>query len=97
MSHHFEILREVLRGRLRVVECVREAQALNGRLRDTLDAHGAFDAQCLENGRHQINGMRVLRADFTLRFDAFRPVNDEWITDTATVGLTLPTAKRRVA
>src|SRR5262249_38968334 len=45
---------------------------------------------------HQIDGMRVLHADFSLRFDPFRPVNDEWIADTAAVGLALPTAKRRV-
>src|SRR5215470_14555952 len=41
--------------------------------------------------------MAVLRAHFTLRFDPFRPVNNEWIADTAAVGLALPTAKRRVA
>src|SRR5262245_49759008 len=41
--------------------------------------------------------MPVLGAYFTLRFDAFRPVNDERIADTAAVGLALPTAKRRVA
>src|SRR5262249_9001580 len=64
---------------------------------DALDADRGFDAQCIENSRHQINGMRVLRAHFTLRFDAFWPVNNEWIADTAAVGLALPTPERRVA
>src|SRR5262245_65574215 len=41
--------------------------------------------------------MRVLRADFSLCFDAFRPVNDEWIAYTAAVGLALPTTERCVA
>src|SRR5262249_6716662 len=74
-----------------------EAQALDGRLRDALDARRGFDAQCIENSRHQIDGMPVLGAYLTLGFDAFRPVNDEWIADTAAVGLALPAAERRVA
>ena len=87
----------MLGGRLRIVECVREAQALNGRLRNALDARWGFDTQCLENRRQQINGVGVLRAHFTLRFNAFGPVNNQWIADTASVGFALPTAERRIA
>ena len=97
MSHHLEVLREVLRRRLRVVESMRKAKTLNRRLRDALDVRRGFDAQSLENRRHHINGVRILRAHFTLRFDPLRPVDDERIADAAAVGLALPAAERRVA
>src|SRR5437660_10396804 len=97
MPHHFEILRNVPGGRLRIVECVREADAFDRRLGDSLDARRGFDAQYIENSRHHVDGMRVLGAHFTLRFDTFRPMDDARIADTAAISLALPAAERCVA
>ena len=58
---------------------------------------GRLDAQRFEHRRDHVDGVGVLRAHFTLRLDALRPVDDERIADAAAVGLALPAAERRIS
>src|SRR5262245_25814586 len=97
MAEHLEVLCDVSGGRLRVIETVGEAVTFDWGLRHAVDRRRSLEAERLEHGRHHVDGVRVLRADFSFGPDAFRPVDQERIADTTPIGLPFPTTEGRVA
>ena len=97
VSEHLEVLRDVFRRRLCVIEGMREAQAFDGRLCDSLDRRRRLDAKRLEHRGNHVDRVRVLGPDLTLGLDAFRPVDDERVADATAIGFTLPAPERRIA
>lgn len=76
---------------------MREADAVQRRLSDPADLCRRLDPERVERGRHHVDDVCVLRAHFASCGHAFRPVDDEWVADTAAVGLPLPTPEWGVA
>lgn len=97
MAKHLEVLRDVLGGRVGIVKGVGEADTLDGRLGDALDARWRLNAQCIQHRRHHVDGVGVLGADCSPGLDTLGPVDDEWVTDAAAIGLAFPAAEGRVA
>ena len=97
MSEHLEVLRNVLGMSIRRVEGVGEAHAFQRGLGYASDCRGRFDAQCVKDGGHHINGVGVLLAHLAPSLDAFRPGDDEWVGRATAVSLPLPAAEGRVA
>src|SRR6266496_4765599 len=65
VADHLEILRLMLRRRIRVglVERVSHAHALNRLLWDAVDHFGSLNAGGFKEGRHNVNDVVELRAD----------------------------------
>ena len=97
MPHHLEVLGGVLCRRLGVVEGVGKADAFDRRLGHAPDGCGRLDAERIEDRRHHVDDVGVLRADLAARLDPLGPADDERVADAAPVGLALPAAERRVA
>ena len=97
MAEHLEVLGDMPGGRVGIVEALREADTLDGRLRDTLDDCWRLNAQHVQHRRHHIDDVSVLRADLALRLDAFRPVHDERVAGATAIGLALPATERGIA
>src|SRR3989442_1564041 len=97
MAKHLEVLGGVIGGRFGIIEVVGEADTLDRRLGHTLDDRWRLNAKRVEHRRYHVDGVGVLRADFTLCRDAFGPVYDERVADSASVGLALPATERCIA
>ena len=91
----------VLRGALLVGAAIGErlekAHALDRLLRYAIDDVGHGDADGVEHGRHDVDGVEVLRSHGAAVGDAGGPVHDERIGDTTLMALALPALEGRVA
>src|SRR6185437_10721959 len=93
VPEHLEVLRPVLARRVRRVEAVEEALALDGGLGDAAERARRVDAERLENGGDEIDRVPVLPPPLAAGADAARPVHDERIADASPVRLPLPPAE----
>src|SRR2546421_1836060 len=97
MAKHLEVLGGVISRRFGIIKGIGEANTLDGRLGNTFNDRWRLNAKRFEHRGYHVDGVSVLRADFTLCRDAFGPVDDERVTDTAAVGLALPAAEWCIA
>ena len=96
VTEHLVVLGVVTSLDLAVVEGVGEAHALDRCLRHSADGGRWPDAEGVQNGRHQVDGVAVLGADLTSCGDLGRPGDDARVGGAAAVGLALPATERRV-
>ena len=96
VTEHLVVLGVVTSRRLAVVEGVGKAHALDRCLRHPPDRGRGPDAEGVQDGRHQVNGVAVLGADLTSCGDLGRPRHDAGVGGAAAVGLALPAPERRV-
>ena len=97
VAEHLEVLGVVAARRCRVDEGLGEAHALDGRLGHAADRGRRLDAEQVEDRRHHIDDVRVLRADLSACLDTDGPGDDERVGRAAAVGFALPAPERRVA
>ena len=97
MAEHLEVLRVVLAGGVRVLEGMREADAVHRCLGDAADGGWGLDVEQVEHGGHHVDDVGVLRPDLAARPHPGRPGHDERVARAAAVGLALPAAERCVA
>ena len=71
--------------RVRIIEAVDHAGALNGDLRYAINHRWFRDTGCLEDGGNHIDDMGELLADFPLGLDAIGPVNHRAVSSAAKV------------
>ncbi len=96
-SEHGEELRLLARRRIRVVQAVGEADALDRLLRVPVHLVGGFEVEALVDRRHDVDGVRVLAADLAGPSDAAGPRHDQRVGGAAAVvAVALPHLERRV-
>jgi hypothetical protein len=86
IDEHLEILRRVPIRRLRVIERIGNARAFDRLLLNAIDKRRRWYLRRLKNGRHHIDHMAKLIAQFALRFDAGGPANDHAVACAAPMG-----------
>src|SRR5437667_6666953 len=96
MTEHLEILGDVFARRVGMIEAVREADAFDGRLRNTLDDRRWLDAQRIQHRRYHVDCVCVLRADLALCLDPFGPMYDKRVAGATAIGLAFPAAERGI-
>src|SRR5262245_43352624 len=77
IAEHLEVLRVPLFLRLRVVEAVHHADALDGLLRHAVELGWCGNVRCLQDRGHEINHVVELGADPPPVLDARRPRDDD--------------------
>jgi hypothetical protein len=97
MAEHLEVLRVAVAARVRLIESMREADAVHRGLAHAADLGGRLDAEQIKHRRRHVDDVRVLRTNLTRCLDPLRPGNDERVTRATAVGLALPAAERCVA
>src|SRR5262249_7603580 len=97
VREHLEVLGVVLAGRASVVECVREAHALDGRLGHAANDGRRVDAERVEHGGYHVDRMGVLMPDLAFGLDPLGPVHQEGVGYAAAEGLAFPALERSVA
>ncbi len=98
VAEHLEVLRRVALRRLRVVERVDHAHALDRRLHGAVDALRLGQTGSLEHRRGDVDDVGELRAHPALVLDPLRPAHDHAIAGAAEVGRhLLRPRERRVA
>ena len=98
-SPHFEILRLFPGRRIGTggIEGIGHAGSLYGLLGNPAVYIGGFQAQDLQNRRHDVGHVMKLPANLPPFLDLGRPVYDEGIPNTAGVGIGLVASKGRIA
>ncbi len=96
VAEHFEILRLGARWRVGLGEAAGKAFALDRHLRTAGDLGGRADADHLEQGGDEIDGVNELMAQLATGRNLFRPGDHQRVADAAAMGVLLVAAQRRV-
>ncbi len=80
-----------------IVERGREADPVEGRLRDAANRRRRLEPEQVEDRRDHVDDVRVVGAHLPLARDSLRPGDDERVGGAAAVGLPLPAPERGVA
>jgi hypothetical protein len=83
VADHLEVLGLVPLVRLRIVERVRHADAVQRLLQHAVDQGRRGQLRGFENGRRDVDHVMELRADLALRLDAVGPVDDRAVAGAA--------------
>ena len=97
VTKHLKVLSDMFAGCICVIKGIREAKPFNRRLSYPFDHRRCFNPQRIQDSRQHIDGMGVLRANFTFSLDACWPRDDKRIADATPVGFSLPTAEGGIA